>query len=214
MLTSTTVFSQGWGNGNRNYQNQNGECLNRISGLTEKQQTQIQEMEDKHHEGMAEFRTKQRSTNNAIQKSELRTEMLKKVEAHRNSVKKVLTANQQKQYEQLHAYRNNGHNQQFANGRRGNGGGQFAQGNRNRGCPANMNFRSRGANFQNGKGSGNNNMTCAGNTGNTFRGRNRNSHRGNGNGNFQRGNGRFQYQNSRVGYGAQNISDEGIEVIE
>jgi hypothetical protein len=108
VLLSISVLAQGRGNGNRYNQSQNENCLATISDLTEKQQLQIQEMENKHHEEMAVLRTKRQSTTNAIEKSEIRTEMLKKVEAHRNKVKEILTADQQKQYEQLHAYGNYG----------------------------------------------------------------------------------------------------------
>ena len=43
-LGTTTLFAQGYGNGNRVNNNQNGTCLQQISGLTEKQQTEIQTM--------------------------------------------------------------------------------------------------------------------------------------------------------------------------
>lgn len=220
VLTSSTVFAQGWRNGNRSNYNENGNCLNYISGLTEKQQTQIADMEDKHHEGMDELRVNRRSTANAIENSEIRTKMLKKVEAHRNSVKKVLTADQQKQYDQLHAYGNYGRNQQFANrrcgngnfARRGNGGGQFVQGNRGGVCYANANFRGKGGNFQNGYGNGNRNYY--GNRGNNYQGNNVNYGRGGRNGNFQRGNGRFYQQDSCAVIGSRNISNEVFETIE
>lgn len=217
ILTSTTVFSQGWGNRNRMNYNQNRNCLNNISGITEKQQTQIEKMEDEHHKGMDELRDKRRSTTNAIEKSELRTEMLKNVEAHQNSVKKVLTADQQKQYEQLHVYGNNGRNQQFTNNggnrnfaRGGNGNGNYARGNKGGACYLNTNFSRRSGNFQNGNG----NRTYCQNTRNNFRRQNANYGRGGRNGNYHQGNGHFHQQDSCTGHGSRSIDEEGFKVIE
>ena len=48
-LGTTTVFAQGWKNGNRVNNNKKGMCLEQISGLTEEQKTQIQGMEEKLH---------------------------------------------------------------------------------------------------------------------------------------------------------------------
>lgn len=207
MLTSTTVSAQGWGNGNRSNHNSNQNCISSISGLSDKQQKQIQEMEEKHYEAMAEFRTERQSTTNAIEKSELRTDMLKKVEAHRNSVKKLLSDEQQKQYEQLHTRGNYGQNQRYVNGRgnrnfreRGDGNQQFVRGNA---CNLNGNNRGRGRNFQNGKGNGNKANYAM--HGNGSQGRNIN---------YGRGNNRFNSRTNRVGQGRKNIVTSNIEVIE
>jgi hypothetical protein len=181
-LATITAFGQGRGNGNRYYQNQNGNCLQSIQGLTEKQQKQIQKMEDEHQDGMAKLREKRRSTAGAIEKSEIRTEMLKKVEAHRKEVRGMLTEDQQKQYDQLHAYGNYGRNQNVGRGqanfvvrgngnrnfvRRGNRGGNFIHGNQG-GCYSNTNFRGTRGSFQQGYGRG------AGNRAGFVRGNNRN----------------------------------------
>ena len=219
-LTTTTVFSQGWRNGNRYYQNQNGNCLNYITDLSEKQQKQITEMEEKHQKEMAELRVKRRSSFDAIEKNEIRGEMLKKVEAHRNSVKNILNEEQQKQYDQLHAYGFYGRGQNFAyqNGirnfqGRGNlsGGRGFVRGNRGGQCYANGNGSGRGAgrfcrgNYRGGYGNGN----FRGNPGNFARGNgygNRgNFGRGYGNGSMNRG-GKFYWQNDVTG-----TSDENVE---
>jgi hypothetical protein len=78
---------------------------------------------------MDELREQRRSTVNAVEKSEIRTEMLKKVEAHRNEVKSLLTEEQQIQYDQLQAPVGYGRNQGFRQGR-GNGNAGFrGQGN-------------------------------------------------------------------------------------
>ncbi len=102
-LTATTVFSQGRNNGNRNFQNKDIICLEQISELSEQQKTQITAMEKSHQETMDKFRKERRSTTNLLEKNEIRGEMLKSVETHRNSVKNLLTENQQKEYDLLHA---------------------------------------------------------------------------------------------------------------
>ncbi len=114
-LTATSVFSQGRNNGNRNLQNQNVLCLEQISDLSEQQKSQIAAMEKSHQESMAEFRVNRRSTSNSIEKTKIREEMLKSVETHQNSVKNLLTENQQKEYDLLHTRGNN-----FQNTNRGN----------------------------------------------------------------------------------------------
>lgn len=146
-LTTTTVFSQGWRNSgrmnNRVYlQNQN--CLNSLTDLTDGQISKIESLEASHQEVMSEFRDQRRSTIDAIEKNEIRGEMLKKVEAHRKEVKGLLSAEQQKQYDLLHsrgnAYRNQPARGNFAgnrfNGRQGNNGRQNFAG---RGCMGNRN---------------------------------------------------------------------------
>jgi len=137
VLTTTSVFSQAWRNNYRINQNQNGNCLSQISDLSDKQQKQIIEMEDKHQKTMAELRENRRDTRNAIEKNEIKGEMLKKVEDHKKAVKGILNKDQQNQYDQLHAYgrnQNSGNNGGYANfrGKGNNHGNQnFARGNRN-----------------------------------------------------------------------------------
>jgi hypothetical protein len=50
---------------------------------------------------MTELRVKQRSTFDPIEKNEIRGEMLKKVKAHRNEVKSLLSEDQQKKFDVL-----------------------------------------------------------------------------------------------------------------
>ena len=133
VVTTGTVLGQGWRSGNRNFNGQNGSCLTSISGLTEDQQNQIQSMNEKHWKTMDELRTQRRSITNAIEKSEIRTTMLKTVEAHRNAVKALLTEDQQNQYNRLYPTVAYGPNQNVGN-RGGNGrysrqGCQYARGN-------------------------------------------------------------------------------------
>lgn len=128
-LTATTVFSQGRNNGNRNFQNQDVPCLEQISDLNEQQKTQITAMEKSHQETMDKFREERRSTNNSIEKNEIRGAMLQSVETHQNSVKNLLTENQQKQYDLLHASGKNSKNSKFGN-QSNKGKNQKNQGNR------------------------------------------------------------------------------------
>jgi len=191
-LTSTIVLAQGRGNGNRYYQNEKGDCLSYISGLTEKQQQQIDKMEDAHQLAMAELRTERRSTVNAVEKSEIRTEMLKKVEAHRNEVRKVLTADQQKQYDQLHTNGSYGPNQNVGRGngnfaRQGNGRGNYARGNSGGGCYSNAAYH--------------------GNRYNTRQNNQNTWHNGG-------GNNRYYRADSCIRTGNNTIKSEGFEVIE
>ncbi len=165
-LATTTVFAQGYGNRNRVNNNKTGVCLEQISDLTEQQKTKIQELEQKHQTEMAELRDNRRGTVDAIEKNEIRGEMLKKVKAHRNEVKQLLTASQQEQYETLQAQQSNyrgtqGRNQgkQFAtnkrSGCRGNAGyGKGNRGGKGKGCRGH-----RSGNGYNGNGRGNGNYS-------------------------------------------------------
>ncbi|MFW6246102.1 MAG: Spy/CpxP family protein refolding chaperone [Tangfeifania sp.] len=124
VLTATTVFAQGWRGGNRLGYGQNLNraadsspltCTNMIQGLTEEQITEIQSLESEHQKVMGELRTERRSTVDAIEKNEIRGEMLRKVNAHREEVRNLLTREQQQQYDLLQA-RNQGWRQGFAQG--------------------------------------------------------------------------------------------------
>jgi hypothetical protein len=131
MLGTTTIFAQGWRNANRpdyNYGYGPGTCLTVLPDLTEDQKARITELETTHQEAMVELRVKQRSTYEPIEKNEIRGEMLKKVQLHREKVKNLLTEEQQKQYDLLQA-RNNYGGRGFAPGRRG-GRGQAGYGGR------------------------------------------------------------------------------------
>lgn len=114
-LATTTVFGQGWRNGNNTCYNQSQGCLNQISDLSDDQKSKIIEMENVHQERMAKLRDERRSTTDAIEKNEIRGTMLKSVKAHREAVKNLLTENQQKQFEEFQPGGNNYRNQR-ANG--------------------------------------------------------------------------------------------------
>jgi hypothetical protein len=154
-LTTTSLFAQGWRNGNRPANGQNNNCVNQISGLNDEQKTKIDGLNKSHLEKMTQLRIQRQSTSDAIEKSEIRTAMLKNVKANRDEVRSLLTAEQQKEFDTLQQRGNYGNgrgnwnfqlrgkgkgNCQFAGnyGNRGNrnGGGQdYGNGNhRNKGC--------------------------------------------------------------------------------
>ena len=154
-VTSTTLFAQGWRNGKQDGNGRINYCLNQVSGLNDEQKIKIDGLNETHQSKMEELRTKRQSTTDAIEKSEIRTTMLKNVKTHRDEVKSLLTAEQQKKYDLLQARGNYGNgrgqgnfqgcgrgkgNCQFAgnyeNRANRNGGGQgYGRGNRrNQGC--------------------------------------------------------------------------------
>jgi hypothetical protein len=148
-LATTTLFAQGWRNWNRANYAQSFTCVDVIEGLTDEQIDQIVTLENQHQKEMDELRIERRSTYDALEKNEIRGKMLKKVNAHRESVKKLLNEEQQKQYDLLHTAGFNYQNRPIANQERPG----FNQGRRfGRGCMGNRNgagFR-RGNNFRNG----------------------------------------------------------------
>lgn len=152
ILAATTVLAQGRGRGYSQVQNnQNQSCLTQIAGLSEEQVANIQKLEASHQERMAELRTQRRSTNDAIEKSEVRTAMLQNVEAHRNSVKLLLTDEQQKQFDQLQstAYQNKSNLKQGRGKRNANFRGNSNSGKQNGTCRANNSASGNGRGNQN-----------------------------------------------------------------
>ena len=74
---------------------------------------------------MNELREKQRSAEGKTQKEEIKKQMEKQIETHRNAVTSVLSADQQKQFLQFQTYgaRQNAQNQKQGAGN-GKGGGK------------------------------------------------------------------------------------------
>jgi len=140
-VTSTTLFAQGLGNRKQAGNGQNNNCINQLSGLTNEQKTKIDGLNEAHQSKMDELRTKRQAANDAIEKSEIRTTMLKNVKVHRDEVKSLLTAEQQKEYDLLQARGNYGNGrvqENFQGCGRGKGNCQFTgnyetRGNRNGG---------------------------------------------------------------------------------
>lgn len=137
-LGTTTLFAQGWRNGKQAGNGMNNYCINQVSGLSDDQQAKIDGLNETHQVKMGELRTQRQSTNDAIEKSEIRTTMLKNVKAHRDEVKSLLTAEQQKEYDLLQACGNYGNGRGNGNFQgRGQGRGQQFAGNQ--GCGAGIN---------------------------------------------------------------------------
>lgn len=136
LLGTTTLFAQGWRNANRPERNyEPGTCINILLDLTEDQQTKIEELRTSHLEAMTGLREKMRSTVDPIEKNEIRGEMLKKVKAHRDEVRSLLSEDQQKKFDVLQdAGFNRG--RRFAYRQRGpRGQGNFG------GCPGGRGYR-------------------------------------------------------------------------
>nr|WP_321353487.1 Spy/CpxP family protein refolding chaperone [uncultured Draconibacterium sp.] len=143
VLTTTTVFAQRGRRANMVQNNQNLPCLTQVANLSEDQVKSIKELEASHQKTMDELRGQRRTTVNAVEKSEIRTEMLKTVETHRNDVRNLLTTEQQEQYDQLQASVSYGRNQNVG---RGNGNANFNRRGRGNG---NAGFRGQGNGYGN-----------------------------------------------------------------
>lgn len=149
-LTTTTLFAQGWRNGERHNNGLNNSCINQFSGLSDDQKTKIDGLNKSHLEKMAQLRTQRQSTTDAIEKSEIRTTMLKNVKAYRDEVKSLLTAEQQNEFAAL---------QQRGNYGNGRGQGNFQGRGQGKGnCQFAGNFGTRGN--RNGGGQGYGNVNC------------------------------------------------------
>jgi hypothetical protein len=96
-------------------------CIHSISGLSELQKDKIFAMETQNQKVMNELREKQRSADSKTQKEEIKKQMDKQAETHRNSVISVLSADQQKQFLQFQA---NGANQNNQTQKQGMGKGK------------------------------------------------------------------------------------------
>jgi hypothetical protein len=129
-LTASTVFGQGYRNRNNVPNNQNQVCVNQITNLTDEQKTKIGELEISHQKEMTALREERQSTRDAIEKNEIRGTMLKTVKAHRETVRNVLTEDQQKQFELFNSNGNNdGNRNGNLRGRQQFGGQQMFAGN-------------------------------------------------------------------------------------
>lgn len=140
LLGTTTLFAQPRGNMDRpgyGYGYGPGMCVNVLDNLTEEQKEKIKDLEISHQKAMVELRVERRSTVDPIEKNEIRGDMLKKVKAHRDEVRNLLTEEQVKQFDALMA--NNYYGRRgFNRGRRGGPGavrGGWAGNGPGAGCP-------------------------------------------------------------------------------
>lgn len=113
-------------------------CINSISGLSEYQKERITAMESQNQTAINDLQEKRRSATEKAQKEEIKKQMEKQVENHRNAVTYVLSADQQKQFLQFQTNGGiqNNQNQKQGMGRgngqgKGNGSGK-GKGNGNR----------------------------------------------------------------------------------
>ena len=122
VLTVTTVFAQDWRNGNQVNNIQYFTCWEQITDLTKDQISMIKELENEHQKEIEQLRIQRRSATDLTEKDKIRTEMDKQVSMHRKNVKALLNEDQQKQYDQLHAFAKPNYargRQAFARGGRG-----------------------------------------------------------------------------------------------
>ncbi len=89
-------------------------CINRISGLSQDQKDQITTLATQHQTAMNKLREKRQSTTDVSQKDQIRKQMDAQIESHRNAVRAILNADQQKQFDQLPR---NGGNQGYGKGK-------------------------------------------------------------------------------------------------
>lgn len=75
--------------------------INNISGLTAQQKEQISQMQNGYQLVMNDLRTQMQNTTDVNQQSALRNEMQEITQSHQNTVKRVLTPSQQKEYNKL-----------------------------------------------------------------------------------------------------------------
>lgn len=146
-LTTTTLSAQGWGNGNSSFNSPNNNCINQVTGLSEDQKAKIEGLNKSHLEKMAQLRSQRQSTTDAIEKSEIRTTMLKNVKAHRDEVNSLLTTEQQKEFAALQQRGN------YGNGRVQGNFQSCGQGKRN--CQFAGNYGNRSNRNSSGSGYGN-----------------------------------------------------------
>lgn len=111
VIAALTVSA--YNGGGRNYSNSNQplKCVDNIPGLSQSQINAITTLENEHQKVMDQLRSERRSTTNEKAKAEIRIKMIDIRDSHRAEVKKLLTTEQQKAFEELHS---KGNNHQYA----------------------------------------------------------------------------------------------------
>ena len=100
-VTAASTFSANYSQSKGRNQSNKASCLNQISGLSQDQKNQIMTMESTHQATMNELRDKRQATTDNSQKAQIRHEMDTEVSTHRNAVRALLNADQQKQFDQI-----------------------------------------------------------------------------------------------------------------
>lgn len=117
MIATITVSAYNGNGRNYNSNNQHISCTTEIVGLTQQQVDAITSLEAEHQKKMDVLRTERRSTNNEKVKAETRIKMIDARDSHRAEVKKLLTPQQQTNYDAFHVT----YNHNYAKNSRGNG---------------------------------------------------------------------------------------------
>ncbi len=100
-VTATVAVSSNNADGRGRNRTSGGSCVNSISGLNQEQKDQIISLNEGHQTAMNELREKRRSTSDLTQKDQIREQMNAQITTHKNAVKELLNANQQKQFDQI-----------------------------------------------------------------------------------------------------------------
>jgi len=101
ILSSTVTVAQNKNGRNNAETNTGRSIINQVSGLSEKQVEMIGQVENGYRLTMNDLRTRLQATANVSEKSALRTEMQKVSQSHQTTIKRLLTPDQQKEYNKL-----------------------------------------------------------------------------------------------------------------
>ena len=104
LTAGVAVSSENADGKGRNNPGSQQSCIPSISGLSEYQKQRINQMEAQNQAAMKDLQEKRRSATEKAQKTELKKQMEKQAESHRNSITSVLSANQQQQFLQFQTY--------------------------------------------------------------------------------------------------------------
>ncbi len=101
LVTAGSAVSSNNFDGRGRNRTTNATCVNQISGLTQDQKDRITAMATEHQTAMDKLRDERRSTTDVTRKDQIRQQMDTQVASHRNAVRALLNADQQKQFDQL-----------------------------------------------------------------------------------------------------------------
>lgn len=124
-LSFSSLMGQSKKMTNKNVSNNLGSIVNQIDGLSDDQARMIKQMEEGLKLAMNDLRTQMLATNNVSQKQALREEMQQLAISNQNSIKRLLTKDQQKDYNKLLAQnQTNGQREEGKGKGRGQGAGK------------------------------------------------------------------------------------------
>lgn len=124
-LSFSSLMGQSKKMTNKNVSNNLGSIVNQIDGLSDDQARMIKQMKEGLKLAMNDLRTQMLATNNVSQKQALREEMQQLAISNQNSIKRLLTKDQQKDYNKLLAQnQTNGQREEGKGKGRGQGAGK------------------------------------------------------------------------------------------